>query len=98
MADENSVRGFWTINLGHCLTFFGGIVAALAFFLTYDHQIRDNTKDLSKFIEVQTETNRVVNDRLRNLEAIRGQYDRIDERLNWIQEWIKEQKQRTAQP
>lgn len=111
MADGDAVNltlpsSFWKVTLGNVLTMLCILGGFFAFFLGYDHQIIDNrnlslgtAKDVTAFVAAQTETNRVINDRLNNIEAAARKLERIDEKLNWIQDWIKEQKQqRTVNP
>lgn len=80
---------FWYINIGHVISFCGIAGAALGVYVNYDRAIQSH----GAFIATQIETNRVVNDRLKNIETVAPKLERIDEKLNWIQEWIKEQRQ-----
>lgn len=96
MTDEQVTPGFWHVNVGHLLTILTMLCGALAFFMAYDHQIRDNTSGLLAYIQTQNASNLIVNQRIAALEEARMRYDpkleRIDEKLSWITEWIKEQK------
>lgn len=95
--------GFWRVTFGNILTIGAMMAGFLAFFLGYDHQIRDNT---TAFITMSKEREResisraaadlIVHDRLKAVEnaqiTLSPQLSRIDEKLNWIQDWIKDQK------
>lgn len=100
---SETMSNFWRVTFGNVLTILAMGAAVLTFFLTYDHQIRDNQNNLASHIRdheaekaAHSNAELIVHDRLRALEAgqalISPQLARIDEKLSWIQDWIKEQK------
>lgn len=104
MSEESSLtKSFWQINIGHVLVMASMLGSILVLFLTYDHAIRDNANGLANHIkehEIQVRSrlaaDLIMNDRIRALEDARTligpQLSRMDEKLNWITDWIKEQK------
>jgi hypothetical protein len=89
----NGDSGFWKVTFGNVLNICVMIAGLLVFFLSYDHQIRDNTAGLAAQIKSSDAALLVVNSRLQSLEEARAKLERIDETLNWIKDWMKEQKE-----
>lgn len=97
MENEQVYAGFWRISFGNVLTILIMLGALLTFFLTYDHQLRDNTSGLAAQIKASDAAFIVVNNRLAALEEARSKLNVIDEKLNWIKEWMQEQKELARQ-